>query len=43
MPTKPPSSPFDCRRWTEQDARAALAALGRSGKPVSIIAAEYRA
>jgi transposase-like protein len=41
MPTKPPSSPFDCPRWTKQDARAALAALGRSGKPVSVFAAEH--
>jgi hypothetical protein len=27
-------------RWTEQDARNALAALRRSGKPVSVFAAE---
>ena len=40
MPTKFPSSPFDRPRWTEQDARHALAALQRSGKPVSVFAAE---
>lgn len=41
MPTKVPSSPFAHARWTEQDARAALAALQRSGKPVSVFAAEH--
>jgi transposase-like protein len=40
MPPKSPSSPFDRRRWTEQDARVALAALQRSGKSVSVFAAE---
>jgi transposase-like protein len=40
MPTKAPSSPFDRPRWTEQDARHALVALQRSGKPVSVFAAE---
>jgi transposase len=40
MPPKAPSSPFDRRRWTEQDARNALAALRRSGKPVSVFATE---
>jgi transposase-like protein len=40
MPTKPPSSPFDRRRWTEQEARVALAALERSGKSVGLFAAE---
>jgi hypothetical protein len=37
MPTR---SPFNRARWTEQDARAALAALERSGMPVSRFAAE---
>jgi transposase-like protein len=41
MPRKAPSPPFDRRRWTEQDARAALAALQRSGKPVGVFAAEH--
>jgi hypothetical protein len=40
MPTKVPSSPFDRPRWTEQDARNVLGALQRSGKPVSVFAAE---
>jgi transposase-like protein len=37
----PQSSPFDRLRWTEQDARNALAALHRSGKNVSVFAAEH--
>ncbi|HTB72526.1 MAG TPA: transposase [Polyangiaceae bacterium] len=41
MPTKAQSSRFDRLRWTEQDARSALAALHRSGKPVSVFAAEH--
>jgi transposase-like protein len=41
MQTKRPSSPFNRLRWTEQDARDALAALERSGKTVSIFAAEH--
>jgi transposase-like protein len=41
MPTKSPSSPFYRPRWTEQDARNALAALQRSGKPVSVFASEH--
>jgi transposase-like protein len=40
MPT-PSRSPFDRRRWTEQDARAALAALERSGKPVRVFAEDH--
>ena len=40
MPPKAPSSPFARPRWTEQEARNALAALQRSGKPVSVFAAE---
>lgn len=41
MPTKTPSSPFGRRpRWTEREARDALAALGRSGKSVRVFAAE---
>jgi transposase-like protein len=41
MPTKPPSSPFKRSRWTEQEARVALAALERSGKSVGLFAAEH--
>ncbi len=41
MLAKHPSSPFDRPRWTEQDARVALAALERSGKSVSVFAAEH--
>ena len=37
----PQTSPFDRLRWTEQDARNALAALDRSGKTVSVFAAEH--
>ena len=37
----PQTSPFDRLRWTEQDARNALAALHRSGKTVSVFAAEH--
>jgi hypothetical protein len=40
MPTSP-RSPFNQTRWTERDARIALAALERSGKPVSPFAAEH--
>ena len=40
MLTKSLSSPFNRARWTEQDARAALAALDRSGKSVRRFAAE---
>jgi transposase-like protein len=40
MPTSS-RSPFDRPRWTEQDARAALAALERSGKPVRAFAEEH--
>ena len=36
-----PFSPFNRPRWTEQEARAALAALSRSRKPVSVFAAEH--
>src|SRR5580658_2639293 len=32
---------FKRRRWTEQDAENALAALRESGKPVSVFAAEH--
>ena len=38
---QPPSSLFNRPRWTEQDARAALAALARSRKLVSTFAAEH--
>jgi transposase-like protein len=41
MPPKVPSSPFAGPRWTEQEARDALAVLQRSGKPVSVFAAEH--
>ena len=41
MPTQVPSSSFRRLRWTEQDARNALAALQRSGKAVSVFAAEH--
>jgi transposase-like protein len=34
-------SPFDRRRWTEQDARVVLAALEQSGKPVRVFAEEH--
>ena len=41
MLTKRSLSPFARPRWTEQDARVALAALERSGKPVAVFAAEH--
>ena len=41
MPTRFTSPSFDRPRWTEQDARNALAALQRSGKPVSVFASEH--
>lgn len=41
MLAKRPPSPFNRPRWTEQDARAALAALERSGKSVRQFAAEH--
>ena len=34
-------SPFTRPRWTREDAREVLAALDRSGKPVSAFAAEH--
>ena len=40
MPTRP-STPFARPRWTREDAREALSALDRSGKPVSVFAAEH--
>jgi hypothetical protein len=40
MPTQVSRSSFGRLRWTEQDARNALAALQRSGKAVSVFAAE---
>jgi hypothetical protein len=39
--SKRPPSPFDRPRWTEQDARAALAALEGSGMSVREFAAEH--
>jgi transposase-like protein len=41
MAMQPPPSPFNRPRWTEQEARAALVALERSRKPVSVFAAEH--
>src|ERR1700722_19913998 len=41
MPTSRPSSPFALRRWTREDAREVIAALERSGKTVSVFAAEH--
>jgi len=41
MPMLPGRSPFNRSRWTEGDAREALAALGRSGKSISVFAAEH--
>ena len=41
MAIQPPSSPFNRPRWTEHDARTALAALARSRKSVSTFAAEH--
>jgi transposase-like protein len=34
-------SPFKVPRWTEAQAREVIAALERSGKPVSVFAAEH--
>jgi transposase len=41
MRPTPPVSPFNRRRWTEQDARHALAALERSGKAVAVFATQH--
>lgn len=41
MPTSRARSPFDRPRWNEEDAREVIAALDRSGKPVSVFAAEH--
>ena len=41
MPSRPDRSSFNRPRWTEQDARDVLAALARSGQPVSVFAAEH--
>ena len=40
LPTRFPSASFDRPRWTEQEARTALAALQHSGKAVGVFAAE---
>jgi transposase-like protein len=40
MPTSS-RSPFDRPRWTEEDARAVLAALEQSGQPVRAFAEEH--
>ena len=41
MPTSRRNSPFALRRWTLEDARAVIAVLDRSGKPVSAFAEEH--
>jgi hypothetical protein len=41
MVMQPPPSRFNRPRWTEQEARAALAALARSRQSVSAFAAEH--
>jgi Transposase len=41
MPTSRSGSPFTLRRWTEEDARAVITALARSGQPVSVFAEEH--
>jgi transposase-like protein len=41
MPTSRSLSPFNRPRWSEADAREVLAALERSGRPVSVFAAEH--
>lgn len=41
MQTKRPGSPFARPRWTEQDARVALAALEQSGMSVGVFAEEH--
>jgi|HubBroStandDraft_1064217.scaffolds.fasta_scaffold199685_2 hypothetical protein len=41
MARQPPPLPFNRPRWTEREARAALAALERSRKPISVFAAEH--
>jgi len=41
MSTSRSLSPFNRPRWNEADAREVLAALERSGKPVSVFAAEH--
>jgi hypothetical protein len=41
MPRSRSGSPFDRARWNEDDAREVIAALDRSGKPVSAFAVEH--
>jgi transposase-like protein len=41
MPTPLASSLFDRPRWNADEAREVIAALDRSGQPVSVFAAEY--
>lgn len=41
MPTSLARSLFDRPRWTADDAREVIAALQRSGQPVSVFAAEH--
>src|SRR6266436_3843977 len=42
MPMLRARSPFDRPRWNTEDAREVIAALDRSGQPVSVFAAEHR-
>ena len=41
MPTPRATPPFNLPRWTAEDAREALGALERSGKAVTVFAAEH--
>jgi transposase-like protein len=41
MPRSHAISPFTRPRWSEADAREVIEALARSGKPVSVFAAEH--
>ena len=41
MPMSAGRSPFDRPRWNADDARAVIAALHRSGKPVGVFASEH--
>jgi hypothetical protein len=41
MPTFRDGSPFNAARWTESQAREVLAALERSGQPVSEFASQH--
>ena len=41
MPKPTESTPFNCPRWTESQAREVSAALAHSGKSVAAFAAEH--